>query len=112
MAKVVLFSWYNPQKATEVGAVWNQQAKTRASAGRMKTLFGPIDWLDGDGGHSITIFEVPNDKVYDGLFNLMANMRPYMAIEGYRYETKFAYTPEDAPEIQKAIAGLDAKTKK
>jgi len=112
MAKVALFSWYSPQKAAEVGAVWTEQQKTLRADSLMRTLFGPVDWMDGVGWHSLSFYEVANDKIYDGLVELAANMRPYMAIEGYRYETQFVFAPKDSQEIIKIFAKMDAKAKK
>ncbi len=112
MAKVALFSWFSPQKAAEVGAVWTEQQKTIRPDRLMKTLFGPVDWMDTEGSHSLSVFEVANDKLWDGLVELVANMRPYATIEGYRYETQFVFAPEDSQEIIKIFAKMDAKAKK
>jgi len=112
LAHIALFATYNPTKASQVGEVFNQQAKLRASGRIMKTIFGPIDWLDQDGGHSLTVLEVEDNKCWDGLFELSLFMRPYIAIEGYRYETKFVVTQDDQSRFRKMVAEADARAKK
>ena len=112
MAKIALFLWFPISTAPKVNEISTRQQKYVNPNRVLKIVFGPISWIDGDGARGLWIYEVANDKVYDGMTQLMWYLNEFRDIEGYRYEIKTVYGGEELQEAQKVFDQMNASVKK
>ena len=109
MAFVAIISNFPPSKQVEVDQVFTklqQTAPPRFIKGR-----GLFQWGSRDGTEVISIFEMNNAKLYDGLLELSARMVEFNSIEGYRYDIRVVATPADMQAAVPLVAARRAKQK-
>ena len=97
-------SWYPMDKAPEVG-----KALTKAMATPMKFiksahLYGTSTEA---GAKVVTIYQIENDKLADGLREVVKQFFPYTSIPGFKFQIEVMMTGVEALSIM----GLKAPTK-